>query len=239
MSLFLNANKPSKKELQDKQLALITQNGYRSSYIILDSKNTRARQDKISQKIESDYFEALTLNDALKIGPERITAYPQPKGTTAISCSPDGSTFVVSNRAGITRLYSAKDLIIKGMGVTKVPVLSSKVFDGIVACILDDGTISVFMQDVRNPSRNLHAQLKTAENSFKELIPLYEGDNQLGKLISGDANNKFKAIECQTNSGPFSHRLAIGDNQGRVFELTFNIEGFEKREALKNLENTL
>lgn len=120
---------------------------------------------------------ALTLNDALKIGPERITAYPQPKGTTSISYSTDGSTFVISNRAGITRLYSAKDLVIKGMGITKVPVVTSKVFDGMVTCILEDGTISVFMQDVRNPSRNLHAQLKTAENNFKELIPLYEGDN--------------------------------------------------------------
>jgi hypothetical protein len=120
---------------------------------------------------------ALTLNDALKIGPERITAYPQPKGTTSFSYSTDGSTFVISNRAGITRLYSAKDLVIKGMGITKVPVVTSKVFDGMVTCILEDGTITVFMQDVRNPSRNLHAQLKTAENNFKELIPLYEGDN--------------------------------------------------------------
>lgn len=217
MSLFLNSKKPSKKELEDKQLAILTQNGKKSSYIILDSKQTFNRQNKIHQKIESDYFISLTLNDALKIGPERITAYPQPKGTTAISCSSDGSTFVISNRAGITRFYDSKDLIVKGMAVTKLPVVYSKVFDGLIACILEDGTISVFSHETREAGRNLHSQMKTAENSFKELIPLYEGDNQLGKLITGDVNNKFKAVECQVISSPYSHRLAIGDSQGRVF----------------------
>lgn len=68
---------------------------------------------------------------------------------------------------------------------------------------------------------------------------MYEGDNQLGKMIRADVNNKFTSIECQEIQGPFTHKLAIGDNQGRVFQLAFNIEGFEKREALKKLENTL
>jgi hypothetical protein len=83
------------------------------------------------------------------------------------------------------------------MGVTKVPVILSKVFDGIITCILEDGTISTFLQEVRSASHNLHAQLKTAENSYKELVPLYDGDNQLGKMITADVNNRFTSIECQ------------------------------------------
>jgi hypothetical protein len=31
----------------------------------------------------------------------------------------------------------------------------------------------------------------------------------------------------------------IGDNQGLVFLFSFHVEGFERREAVKNLENTL
>lgn len=40
-------------------------------------------------------------------------------------------------------------------------------------------------------------------------------------------------------ANPLTNKIAIGDNQGRVFQLGFNIEGFEKREAIKKLENTL
>ena len=115
------------------------------------------RQNKVTQKIETDYFDKLTLNDALKIGPERVTAYPQPKGTSAISYSTDGSLFAVSNKAGITRLYNSKDLTIKGIAVSKVPVIHSKVFDSILGCIMEDGTISVFMHETRDPSRNVHS----------------------------------------------------------------------------------
>ena len=80
------------------------------------------------------------------------------------------------------------------MAVTKTPVSYVKVDEGIVVCILEDGSICTFMQESRFGGSTFNSRLKSEEKGYKELIPLYEGDNSLGKLINVDPNNKFTCI---------------------------------------------
>jgi hypothetical protein len=81
----------------------------------------------------------LLFNDPIRIGPERVAGYPNPKGTVTISCSIDGSYFAISSRSGLTRLYNSKELTIKGMAATKSPVAKIKFLDSLIAFCLDDG----------------------------------------------------------------------------------------------------
>jgi hypothetical protein len=120
----------------------------------------------------------MTLNDVTQIGQERILAEPAAAGTTAIAASRDGNFFAIASKNGYVRLFSSRELAIRGITILKAKILTIRFLPGMLVCMLDNGFISIFLTEVRQPVNTV-----SFPADLKEIVPLYEANKNMGGLI--------------------------------------------------------
>jgi len=109
------------------------------------------------------------------------------------------------------------------MAKTPARVLVIKFLPGLLVCLLENGSIIVYLTEVRKPlNPNLFPQ------NVKEIIPLYEGNKTLGGLISTDGIVKFTSVDQLLFINQYQHQLLIGDSLGKVHSLQSNFDAFDK-----------
>jgi hypothetical protein len=140
-----------------------------------------------------------------------------------MAASPDANYFCLASKSCFLRLYSSRELAIRGMAKTPARVLLIKFLPGLLVCLLENGSIIVYLTEVRKPlNPNLFPQ------NVKEIIPLYEGNKTLGGLISTDGIVKFTSVDQLLFINQYQHQLLIGDSLGKVHSLQSNFDAFDK-----------
>ena len=203
-------------------------------YLLLDPKRTVAQHSKETYRDEMQYFSTLALNDVTQIGPERVQAPPAPSGTQAIAASQDGSYFAMISKTGLLRLYSSRELVIRGMAMLKSEVSSIKFMPGMMVCLLENGTFFVFLTEVRQP---------IADTNFPpgvpEIVPLYTSNRNMGGLVKQEGIVRYTSVDQLLFSNQFQHQLVVGDSTGRVHSLNVNFDGWDKQNQILKLREPL
>jgi hypothetical protein len=159
-------------------------------YLLLDPKRTVPQRDMIKYRVEREYFDSMTLNDVTQIGPERILAAPAQAGTTAIAMSQDGNYFAIASSNGYLRLYSSRELAIRGVAIHKnAKIQAIRFLPGMLVCMMDNGYVNVYLTEVRKPLSS------SFPADFREIVPLYEFNRNMGGLISTEGNFRFNSLD--------------------------------------------
>lgn len=96
----------------------------------------------------------------------------------------------MASKGGFIRLYSSRELAIRGMAKPKARVSKIKFLPGMLVCLLDNGSILVYLTEVRKPLRQ-----DIYPPNVKEIVPLYEGNRNFGGLINTEGIVKFTNVD--------------------------------------------
>jgi hypothetical protein len=71
-----------------------------------------------------------------------------------LASSKDGSFFCIASKSGFLRLYSSRELVLRGIAKHQSRIMKIKFLPGLLVCLADNGSLVVYLTEVRKHGGN-------------------------------------------------------------------------------------